>query len=90
MEQYTEFLLVLFAGAILLAPVGAFSARFALKPIIALLSRRTAANDVATQVAQQGRRIELLESELAVMHESIKRLTAATEFQRQLLTPDSR
>ncbi len=87
MEQYTEFLLVFFAGAILLAPIGALSARFAMKPIIALLGRRLAADDVGAQVAQQGRRIELLESELAAMNESMKRLAAATEFQRELAAP---
>ncbi len=86
-EHLAEAITVFFVGAIILAPVAALSARFALKPILALLSRRLPADEVAAQVAQQGRRIELLESELAAMNESMKRLAAAAEFQRELSGP---
>ncbi len=86
-EHLAEAITVFFVGAIILMPVAALSARFALKPIIGLLTRRMASDDVAGQVAQQARRIELLESELAATNESLKRLTAATEFQRELAGP---
>ncbi len=86
-EHLAEAIFVFFAGAIILAPVAALSARFAMKPIIALLGRRLAADDVAVHLAQQARRIELLESELAAMNESMKRLAAASEFQRELSGP---
>ncbi len=86
-EHVAEAITVFFVGAIILMPVAALSARFALKPILALLSRRVAADEVVAQVAQQGRRIELLESELAAMNESMKRLAVATEFQRELAGP---
>ncbi len=86
-EHVAEAITVFFVGAIILMPVAALSARFALKPILALLSRRVAADEVVAQVAQQGRRIELLESELAAVNESMKRLAAAAEFQRELAGP---
>ncbi len=89
-EHLAEAITVFFAGAIILAPVAALSARFALKPILALLGRRVAADEVVAQVAQQGRRIELLESELAAVNESLKRLAAASEFQRELAGPPKR
>ncbi len=86
-EHVAEAITVFFVGAIILMPVAALSARFALKPILALLSRRVAGDEVVAQVAQQGRRIELLESELAAVNESMKRLAAAAEFQRELAGP---
>jgi hypothetical protein len=88
MENIAEAVTVFFLGAIILAPVAALSARFAMKPMIALFSRRMAGEQVTAQVAEQGRRIELLESELAAMHESMKTFLAAAEFERQLSGPD--
>ncbi len=87
MEHFADAIAAFFLGSIILMPVAALSARFAMKPIVALLTRRTASEDVLAQVAQQARRIELLESELAAMNESLKRLAAATEFQRELARP---
>ncbi len=84
MEHAAEAILVFFVGAIVLAPVAALSARFAMKPLVALFTRRMATEDVRSQLSEQGRRIELLENELAAMHESMKALRAATDFERQL------
>ncbi len=89
MEHVAEAFTVFFLGAILLAPVAALSARFAMKPLISLLGRRLATQDLAAQVSEQNRRIEVLEGELAAMHESVKTLTAAAEFERQLSAPET-
>ncbi len=87
MEPFADAIAAFFLGSIILAPVAALSARFAMKPIIALLSRRAATDELTVQVAEQGHKIELLEAELAAMHESMKRLAAAAEFQRELAGP---
>ena len=75
---------VFFLGAIILAPVAALSARFAMKPVISLFNRRFATEELAASVADQARRIDLLESELASLNEAMRSLSAASEFQRQL------
>ncbi len=90
MEQFADALAAFFLGSIILAPVAAISARFAMKPIITLLARRTASDEMTGRLAEQGHKIELLEAELTAMHESMKRLTAATEFQRELAGPARR
>ncbi len=87
MEQFADALAAFFLGSIILAPVAAISARFAMKPIIALMTRRLTTDEMTLRVAQQGHKIELLEAELTAMHESVKRLSAATEFERQLAGP---
>ncbi len=87
MEQFADALAAFFLGSIILAPVAAISARFAMKPIIALMSRRLVTDELTVRVAEQGHKIELLEAELTAMHESMKRLSAATEFERQLAGP---
>ncbi len=87
MESFADALAAFFLGSIILAPVAALSARFAMKPIIALMSRRLTTDEMTLRVAEQGHKIELLEAELAAMHESMKRLSAATEFERQLAGP---
>ncbi len=84
MEHIAEAITVFFLGAIVLAPVAALSARFAMKPLVSLLSRRLAAEDLGAKVSEQNRRIELLEGELATMHDAVRRLTAASDFARQL------
>lgn len=61
-----------------------------MKPMIALLSRQLTTDEVATKVAEQGRRIELLESELAAPHESTKAFAAASDFERRLATPEAK
>ncbi len=87
MESFADALAAFFLGSIILAPVAAISARFALKPIIALMSRRLVTDEATVRLAEQGKKIELLEAELAAMHESMKRLSAAAEFERQLAAP---
>ncbi len=87
MESFADALAAFFLGSIILAPVAALSARFAMKPILALMSRRLVTDELTVRVAEQGRKIELLEAELAALHESMKRLSAATEFERQLAGP---
>jgi hypothetical protein len=90
MEDFAGVVAVFFLGAIILAPVAALSARFAMKPVIALYTRRLAADDLATEVSEQARRIEALEAELADMQDSVKALTTATEFERRLAAPGTR
>ncbi len=84
MGHVVEALSVFFLGAIILAPVAALSARFAMKPLIALFSRRIVGDQLTAQVTEQARRIDLLESELAATQEAVKALTVATEFEHQL------
>ncbi len=90
MENFANAVAAFFFGSIILAPVAALSARFAMKPIIALLARRTVTDETTVHLAEQGHKIELLEAELAAMHESMRRLTAATEFQQELTGPQKR
>jgi hypothetical protein len=85
--EVTEAISVFFLGAIIFAPVAALSARFAMKPIFSLLSRRLATEDLGAEVAAQRRRIEALENELADMHESLRTAMATAEFDRRLSEP---
>jgi hypothetical protein len=87
--EVAEAITIFFVGAIVLAPVGAISARFAMKPILALLGRRLATEDLAGQVSDQARRIEALEGELAEMQEAVRTLTATADFERQLSAPEA-
>ncbi len=88
MNHIADAVAAFFLGAIFLAPVAALSARFAMKPLVSLFSRRLATLDLAAQVSEQSRRIEVLEGELAAVHESVKTMAAAAEFQRQLSAPE--
>ena len=85
--EIVEALSVFFVGAIILAPVAAVSARFAMKPVLSLLSRKFAAEDLKVELSAQAQRIEVLENELTEMHDSLRALSAAAEFDRRLTTP---
>jgi hypothetical protein len=82
--EVAEAITVFFAGAIVLLPVAAISARFAMKPLLALLNRKFAADDLGPQVLAQAERIETLEAELAEMQSSLRALSAAADFDRRL------
>jgi hypothetical protein len=87
--EITEAISVFFLGAIIFVPVAALSARFAMKPILSLLNRRFATEDLSVEVATQRRRIEALENELADMHESLRSVSATADFDRRLSAPDA-
>ena len=82
--EVAEAITVFFLGAIILAPVAAVSIRFAIKPVVSLLSRKFAAEDLGSEVAAQARRIEVLENDLAEVHDSLRALSTAAEFDRRL------
>ncbi len=87
--EVAEAITVFFLGAIIFAPVAAVSARFAMKPVISLLSRRFGAQDLGAEVAAQARRIAVLEQELAEVHDSLRALTTAADFDRRLSAPEA-
>ena len=86
--EIPEAVAAFFVGAIVLMPVAAISVRFALKPLLALLRQRVGSADTTAQLAEQSRRIGLLEAELADLHDSVKALTAAADFDRRLAARD--
>ncbi len=84
MEQLTDILAVFFLGAILLLPVAALSSRFALKPLIELLRRHLPREELEAQLGAQARRLDLLETELQTVHDSLRALASGAEFEREL------
>jgi TolA-binding protein len=84
MNQVAEAFVAFFIGATLLAPVAALSARFAMKPLLQFLARRSQAHEASAALAQHARRLELLESELAALHQSIQTLQEQADFERRL------
>ncbi len=84
MEQITDILAVFFLGTILLLPVAALSSRFALKPLIELLRRHLPKEELEAQLAAQARRLDLLETELQTVHDSLRALASGAEFERRL------
>lgn len=72
-------------------PVIAFSARFAVKPVVeALIRLREAQGKTNTSnemLALQDRRLSLLESEMQHIGASLERLAEAQEFQAKLTAP---
>jgi hypothetical protein len=72
-------------------PVIAFSARFAVKPVVDALIRLREAQgktDISTEMlALQDRRLSLLESEMQHIGSALERLAEAQEFQAKLSAP---
>lgn len=72
-------------------PVIAFSARFAVKPVVEALIRLREAqgktNASGEMLALQDRRLSLLESEMQHIGSALERLAEAQEFQAKLSAP---
>src|SRR5688500_2092516 len=84
LSELTGVVAVFFGGAIILAPVLALSARFALKPVMESFAklRHGSAADLT-----QDRRIALLEAELQNVQTTLQHLVEADDFKRQLAVP---
>jgi hypothetical protein len=79
--ELTSALAVLFAGATVLVPVVALSARFALKPLIEARARVLLGSNADVT---QDRRIALLEAELQNVQGTLQQMVEAEDFRRQL------
>lgn len=82
-------LAVFFGGAAVLAPILAFSARFALKPVMETWIRLRQSQAADPTDTLQDRRISLLEAELQGIQQSLQTLVEAEDFRRQLANPGS-
>jgi hypothetical protein len=74
-------------GLIILTPLVAFSARFALKPIMQAVAQMRESRTSAEGALLQDRRIALLEAEVQELREVVQRLAEVEEFRRQLEAP---
>jgi hypothetical protein len=78
--ELTGLFAVVFGGSIILVPILALSARFALKPLIEAVVKARERPDAALQ----DRRIALLEAELDQVNTQLRQLQEGEEFRRQL------
>jgi hypothetical protein len=78
-----------FAGAALLTPILALSARFALKPVMETWIRFRKSETTDQDKILQDRRIALLEAEVQNLHQLVKQRLDVQEFERELSAPTS-
>ncbi|MDB4949761.1 MAG: hypothetical protein JWM27_2410 [Gemmatimonadetes bacterium] len=78
---------VVLGGLSILTPIVAFSARYALRPIVdsLLVLRESQGNDRVANL--QDRRIAVLESEIQSLQHTVQSLSEADDFRRQLAAP---
>ena len=76
---------VLVGGAVILIPILAISARFALKPLIETWMKARQVSGPESQL--QDRRIALLEAEVQNLHATVRQLAEAESFRSQLSAP---
>jgi hypothetical protein len=79
----------LFAGAAILIPILALSARFALKPVMETWTRFRQSETTDQDKLLQDRRIALLEAEVQNLHQLVQQRLEAHEFERKLSAPVS-
>jgi len=85
-QELAAIIALLFAGTIVLVPVLALSARFALKPVVDSIARlRQNGNDATLQ----DRRIALLEAELQHLSSAVQQFAEVEDFRRQLGVPSA-
>lgn len=78
---------VLVGGAVILIPILAISARFALKPLMETWIKARQVSGPESQI--QDRRIALLEAEVQSLQGTVRQLTEAESFRNQLSAPPS-
>ena len=80
----TEIVAIVLGISIVLVPVIGLTARFALGPAVAALAKvfETRGADEALRIIE--RRMELQEQEIALLSQTIRGLSEAQDFQRQL------
>jgi hypothetical protein len=76
-----------FLGAAILVPVLAFSARFALKPVVETWIKLKATQTTDQEKIMQDRRIALLEAELQGLQQQMHQKVALQEFDQKLVVP---
>lgn len=81
----TGVLAIFFGGAIILTPLLAFSLRIAFKPFLEVLNRSRQDKLAHDDRLLQGRRINLLETELQDLQRTVTALAEAESFRQQLL-----
>jgi hypothetical protein len=82
-EILIPILAILTGGAIILLPLLAICARFALKPVLqALIEFRDASAGAQSKLPDP--RVELLEAEVWSLRSAVEELKAAEDFRRQL------
>lgn len=78
-------ILAIFMGMmVVLIPIAGLTARFALKPVVESFAKVFQSKAVEETLAITERRVALLEQQLEVMDETVRRLTEAQEFDAQL------
>ena len=78
-----------FAGAALLIPIIALSARFALKPVMETWIRFRQSETTDQDKILQDRRIALLEAEVQNLNQVVHQRVEVDEFERKLSAPAS-
>ena len=78
-----------FAGAALLIPIVALSARFALKPVMETWIRFRQSETTDQDKIIQDRRIALLEAEVQNLQQLVHQRVEVDEFERKLSAPAS-
>jgi hypothetical protein len=78
---------VILGISIVLVPVIGLTARFALKPAVEALARVFEARELDESVRILERRVELQEHQIEALQETVKELSEARDFDRQLAAP---
>jgi len=79
-----ELAAVIMGISVVLVPVIGLTARYALKPIVSVISRSIESRSTEESVQVVERRLELLEQQLEDVQGSLKRLVEVSEFDAQL------
>ncbi len=75
---------VFFGGMVVLTPLLAISARFALKPLLETMARLRQINAAQETNSLQDRKIELLEAEVEQLRRTLNALVDGRDFDQQL------
>ena len=78
---------VILGGLTVLTPVVAFSARYALRPIVDSIVRLREAQAGDRADSLQDRRIAVLEAEIQSLQHAVRSLQEVDEFRRELAAP---
>ncbi|HEX6559711.1 MAG TPA: hypothetical protein VF021_09620 [Longimicrobiales bacterium] len=89
LEAIAMVVVAFFIGASVLIPVVAFSARFALKPVMETWLRLKQSQTSDQDKITQDRRIALLEAELQSLQQVLEQRVDAHEFDLQLAKPQN-
>lgn len=74
--------------SIVLVPVLGLTARFALNPAVEALAKLFESRGHEEALSILERRVELQEQEIAMLHQTVRGLAEAQEFERRLAAPE--